>query len=170
MGCVYATTQTKGRGNKGKIWFSEIGNFFGSIFFPLKKNYPPFNEFSIINPVLVSQMIEKFCKKELITFKWPNDIFVNGKKICGILQEVITFNSNNFLVIGVGINLISNPNIKALYKTTNIFLESNQKPTANELIVLLIKSYDNFFKELESYNFLNFKSKVGLLSKKQINI
>ena len=95
---------------------------------------------------------------------------VDGRKICGILQEAIEMNNQKFLIIGIGINIISNPNIKALYKTTNIFLESNQKPTANELIVLLIKSYDNFFKELESYNFLNFKSKVGLLSKKQINI
>ena len=48
IGCVYANDQTKGRGTQGKQWISNEGNFFGSIFFPLKDNYPPFNEFSTI--------------------------------------------------------------------------------------------------------------------------
>ena len=55
-GCIYADTQTKGRGTRGKEWISTQGNLFGSIFFPLKKNYPPFNEFSIINPVIISEV------------------------------------------------------------------------------------------------------------------
>ena len=42
-GCVYANEQTKGRGTRGKKWVSKKGNLFGSIFFPLEKNYPPFN-------------------------------------------------------------------------------------------------------------------------------
>ena len=65
---------------KGKKWISEVGNLFGSFFFPLEKKYPPFNEFSIINPVIIYDVIENFCKKENISFKWPNDVFVNGKR------------------------------------------------------------------------------------------
>ena len=89
FGCVYAPEQTKGRGTQGKKWVSEMGNLFVSIFFPLKNNYPPFNEFSIINPVIISEVIKKFCAKKKISLKWPNDVLVNGRKICGILQEVI---------------------------------------------------------------------------------
>ena len=63
VGCVHAKVQTKGRGTYGKRWVSKKGNFYGSIFFPLKKNYPPFNEFSIINQVIISSVIEKFCSK-----------------------------------------------------------------------------------------------------------
>jgi len=37
IGCIYADTQTKGRGTRGKEWISTQGNLFGSIFFPLKK-------------------------------------------------------------------------------------------------------------------------------------
>ena len=144
-GCIYADTQTKGRGSRGKKWVSEVGNLFGSIFFPLKNNYPPFNEFSMINPVIISEVIKKFCEGKKISFKWPNDIFVNGRKICGILQEVITSNSKKFLIIGIGINIISSPNIKANYKATNIFLETKKKPTSKEIIKLLITSYENFF-------------------------
>jgi len=164
IGCIYADIQTKGRGTKGKKWVSEIGNLFGSIFFPMQKNYPPFNEFSMINPVIISGVIKKFCKKEKISFKWPNDIFVNGRKICGILQEVITFNSKKFLIIGIGINIVSNPIIDTNYEATNIFYESKKKPTSKEIINLLIISYENFFNELDSYNFINFKTKAELMS------
>ena len=62
-GCIYANLQTKGRGTHGKKWFSNEGNLFSSIFFPLKENYPPFNEFSFINPVIISNVINNFCKK-----------------------------------------------------------------------------------------------------------
>ena len=165
-GCIYSDLQTKGRGTKGKEWVSQMGNLFGSIFFPLRNNYPPFEEFSVISPVIISEVIKKFCKEKKISLKWPNDIFVNGKKICGILQEVITFNSMNFLIIGIGINIISSPNINVNYRTTNIFLETKKKPSTKEIINLLIASYENFFYELDKYNFINFKTKAELMSVK----
>ena len=121
-GCIYADIQTNGRGSQGKKWVSEVGNFFGSIFFPLKKDFPSFAEFAIINPIIISDVIKEFCNKK-ISFKWPNDVFVSEKKICGILQEVISFNSKKFLIIGIGINILSNPKISKNYQTTNIFLE-----------------------------------------------
>ena len=164
FGCVYAEIQTKGRGAHGKKWISKAGNLFSSIFFPLKNNYPPFDEFSIINPIIISDTIKKFCTNKNISFKWPNDVFVDGKKICGILQEVITLNSKRFLIIGIGINIISSPIIRTSYKTTNIFLETKTKPSAIEIINLLIKSYEKFFSDLNSYNFASFKTKIDLMA------
>ena len=110
-GCVYADTQTKGRGTYGREWISDKGNLFGSIFFPLKNNYPPFNEFSIINPLIISDVIKYFCEEKNINLKFPNDIFINRKKICGILQELVVSNSRKFLIIGIGVNIVSNPEI-----------------------------------------------------------
>ena len=162
-GCVYAKKQTKGRGTHGKEWVSKEGNLFGSIFFPLKKNYPPFNEFSIINPVIISSVIEHFCERKNISFKWPNDVFVNGKKICGILQELITSNSKKFLVIGIGVNIVSNPNINTKYQTTNILSETKKKPSIKEIVNLIISSYEKFFINLHSYNYTDFKKKAELM-------
>ena len=163
-GWIYAGTQTKGRGTQGKKWVSEMGNLFGSIFFPLKNNYPSFSEFSMINPVIISEVIKKFCKNKKISFKWPNDVFVDGRKICGILQEVITSKGKKFLIIGIGINIISNPNINTNYEATNVFLETKKKPTTEEIINQLIASYENFFRELDTYNFINFKTKAESMS------
>ena len=164
IGCVYAEKQTKGRGRYGRKWISNKGNLFSSIFFPLKKNYPPFNEFSIINPVIVSDVIKNFCKKENINLKFPNDILVNGKKICGILQEIITLNSKKFLIIGIGLNIVSNPKIKDKYQATNILSQTKKKPKIKEIINLIIFSYERFFTNLESYSYENFKKKANSLA------
>ena len=132
-------------------------------FFSIKKNYPPFNEFSIINPVIISGVIEHFCEKKKISFKWPNDVFLNGKKICGILQELITLNSKKFLIIGIGVNVISNPNINNKYQATNILLETRKKPSIKKIINLIILSYEKFFFNLNSYNYKDFKKKAEMM-------
>ena len=164
IGCVYAKKQTKGRGTYGKKWVSDEGNLFGTIFFPLKDDYPPFNEFAIINPVIISSVIENFCKKKNITFKRPNDVFVNQKKICGILQELITVNSRKFLIIGIGLNIISNPKINTKYQTTNILIENKKKPSIKEMIRLITSSYEEFFFNLNSYNYKDFKKRADLMA------
>jgi BirA family biotin operon repressor/biotin-[acetyl-CoA-carboxylase] ligase len=78
-GFIFSKNQSKGRGTHGKKWVSESGNLYVSIFFPLRKIYPPYSEFSIINPVIIYNIIKKFCKKNTITFKNPNDILLNKK-------------------------------------------------------------------------------------------
>ena len=162
-GCVYAETQTKGRGTHGKEWISDKGNLFGSIFFPLKNNYPSFNEFSTINPLIISDVLKHFCKKKNINLKFPNDIFVNEKKICGILQELIVSNSRKFLIIGIGVNIVSNPDINNKYQATNILLETQKKPKIKEIIDLIVSSYEKFFINLNSYNYEHFKKKADLM-------
>ena len=164
IGCVYAINQTKGRGTHGRKWISDKGNLFGSIFFPLKDIYPPFNEFAIINAVIISDVIKHFCEKQKINLKFPNDVLLNGKKICGILQEIITLNSRKFLIIGIGVNIASNPNIKNKYKATNILLETKKKLKIKEILDSIISSYKKFFDDLNSYNYTDYKEKADLMA------
>ena len=159
-GCVYADAQTKGRGTHGRGWISNKGNLFGSIFFPLENNYPPFNEFSIINPIIISDVIKHFCCKENVNLKFPNDVFVNRKKICGVLQETIILDDRKFLIIGIGVNIVSNPDINDEYQATNILLETKKKPKIKEIIDLIITSYEKFFIDLNLYNYESFKKKA----------
>ena len=71
QGLVFSKIQTNGRGTRGKKWISKSGNFFGSIFFQLKKNTPKFYEFSVITPVLITKKIKQItdCKKTLEEIK-----------------------------------------------------------------------------------------------------
>jgi len=166
FGYVYSKLQSKGRGTRGRKWISDKGNLFGSIFFPLKKNFPPFNEFLIINSIIISEVIKYFCKNVRVNLKYPNDIFVNNKKICGILQEVITSNNKKFLITGIGINVISSPKIIEKYETTCISLYSEKKLKAEQIIDFIIASYEKFFTNLSSYNYMKFKKKADLMSLK----
>ena len=163
-GYVYAEMQTKGRGTQGRKWVSNKGNLFGSIFFPLKKNFPSFNEFSIINPILISEAIRHFCNKKKVNLKFPNDVFINKKKICGILQEVITSQNMSFLIIGIGINVVSSPEINNSYKATNILLETKKKLKLENLNAKLISIYEEFFFNIDAYNYFEFKKKSELMA------
>ncbi len=164
FGFVYANKQTKGRGTFGKKWISQKGNFFASIFFPLKKSFPPFSEFSIINSILVSDVIKHFCKKGTVNLKFPNDIFLNGKKVCGILQELIAQKDKKYLIIGIGLNIIDNPSIIGKYKATNILFETKKKIKIQEMIKRINLSYENFFINLNLYKYINFKKKAELMA------
>jgi len=163
-GCVCAESQTKGRGTYGKKWVSNKGNLFSSIFFPLEKNYPSFSEFSIINPIIIADMMMKFCEQKYIKFKFPNDIFLNGKKICGLLQEHIHDKNKKFLIIGIGLNVVTNPQLNKNYKATNIFHETRKKHSVDEIIKLIIDSYENFFSKLNFYDYSYFKKKAERMS------
>ena len=165
-GCVYANMQTAGRGTHGRKWISIEGNLFLSIFFTLEKNHPPFNEFSIINPILITDVIKNFCKEKKISIKFPNDIFLNEKKIGGILQELINFENKNFLIIGIGINLVSHPCVKEKYETTNIFIETNKKLTSEQIKDKIISCYEKFFISLKTYEFIEFKKKAEHMASK----
>ena len=130
----------------------------------MKNDYPKIDEFTTINPVNISSIIEQYCDKRSISFKKPNDIFVNKKKICGILQEVITHNNKKFLIIGIGINVVNNPLIKLKYKATNLLDESKKLPTIMELIELITSSYEKFFLNLNQYKYINFKKKAEAIA------
>ena len=86
------------------------------------------------------------------------------KKICGILQELIVSNSRKFLIIGIGVNIVSNPEIKNNYQATNILLQTEKKPKIKEIIDLIISSYEKFFIDLNSYNYEHFKKKADLMA------
>ena len=162
-GFVYALSQKKGKGQYGRKWISKKGNLFGSIFFHLKKNYPSVEEFSLINPILNINVVSNYCGKKNTFFKAPNDIYINKKKICGILQEVIIKGSKKYLIVGIGINILSNPKITN-YPSTNIYKETKKKPRLLKIIKQIIAKYEQFFYNLDLYKFSSFKLKSEKLS------
>jgi len=118
LGMVVAEIQTEGRGQYGRKWISLKGNLFVSFFNELKKTNLSINLITKGNCLLVKNLLSKFTNKR-ITIKKPNDLLIDKKKISGILQEVILIKGKKFLITGIGINIIKNPNIKN-YPATNL--------------------------------------------------
>ena len=118
-GMIIAEKQQKGRGQYGKKWISFKGNLFVSFFYRLDKLSVSLKQLTKINCLLVKNLLSTYCEKKII-YKRPNDLLINKKKICGILQEVVNKFDKKYLIVGIGINLIKNPNIKN-YPTTNLY-------------------------------------------------
>tara|TARA_B100000745_G_scaffold235733_1_gene159013 strand:- start:249 stop:755 length:507 start_codon:yes stop_codon:yes gene_type:complete len=138
-GLVQAEFQKKGRGQRGKKWISYKGNLFITIFFKINKK-TSLKNITFKNCNKIKKVISKLIKKKLIIIK-PNDLLLNNKKICGILQETVVHKNSLFLIAGIGINLIKSPKI-INYPTTNIFDELG----INVSKKLIIKHIINEFK------------------------
>ena len=102
---VIAEMQISGRGRAGRKFTSVRGNnlTFSVVLHP----YLPLEEiqiFALLAGVTVARVLENYVKK--IRLKWPNDVLVNEKKICGILLETITIPDHFFpiLIMGIGLN------------------------------------------------------------------
>ena len=118
FGMVISDTQLSGKGQYGNKWISYKGNLFVSFFHELKNINVSLSALTKINCLLVKKILTKYCKKKII-FKKPNDLLIDKKKISGILQEIIFIKNRKFLITGIGINIIKNPNIRN-YPATNL--------------------------------------------------
>ena len=130
-GMIISEIQNKGRGQYGRKWISYKGNLFVSFFYKIEDLTTSVKQLTKINCILVRELLSKYYKKK-ITFKKPNDLLINKKKICGILQESISIFDEKYLVVGIGINLIKNPNIKN-YPTINLYKLTNKKIPKNKI-------------------------------------
>ena len=157
LGLVSTDFQTKGRGTMGKKWISKKGNIFISIFF--KVNFTKFKveNFLTINAKIIKKTLKKYTKK-IITIKKPNDLLIDNKKICGILQEVIVHKKENFLVTGIGINTKILPSNKH-FKCTSLKDNSNKNINNKIIINKIKKNYDKLIYDLNNYNSLYIKKK-----------
>jgi BirA family transcriptional regulator, biotin operon repressor / biotin---[acetyl-CoA-carboxylase] ligase len=139
-GMIISETQNKGKGQYGKKWISYKGNLFVSFFYKIEDLTVSVKQLTKINCILVRKLLSKYYKKK-ITFKKPNDLLINKKKICGILQESISIFDKKYLVVGIGINLIKNPNIKN-YPTINLYKLTNKKVSKNKIENKLKKIFE----------------------------
>ncbi len=150
---VWSQTQSGGRGTKGRSFSSREGG----VYLSLLRFYQSFsaNEaFKIMQTaaVAVCETLTAFGVRPQI--KWPNDIYVNGKKMCGILIEN-TFSGGNVAssIVGIGINVYNSLEEELLPIATTLFLETGKRFTVDEvgetLIAKLFK--ENIYEKYGEY-------------------
>ncbi len=127
-GIVSSDTQTKGKGQRGNKWISKKGNLFITIFFKIN-NQISIKKLTSRNLIILKKIISNQIKDKT-QVKLPNDILIYKQKVCGILQEIIFKNNIKYLIIGIGVNIISSPVIEN-YPTT--YLNKYRKKKINKI-------------------------------------
>ena len=167
--CI-AEEQTKGRGRRGKSWISpKFKNIYFSLNSYLKKE--DLSGLSIAVALSVSKVLTKINVTSLI--KWPNDLLVENKKICGILIETAKVGELTKVVIGIGINVNMEHSELIDQEWTSIKLEKKQSVDRNSIITEMINQLCitlNKFEQEEFDYFLKKFTSLDLLKDKEFTL
>ncbi|MCL4386183.1 MAG: biotin--[acetyl-CoA-carboxylase] ligase [Actinobacteria bacterium] len=109
---IISETQTNGHGRNYKKWISPVGGLWFTLILYSNIKVADLEKINLIMAISIYEAIKSEFDID-IKIKWPNDIYYNGKKICGILSELNSFNDAAFLNIGVGLN--ANNSFKDLF-------------------------------------------------------
>ncbi len=132
---IVADEQTAGRGRQGRGWVSEkgIGAYFSTILRP-RIDSRHYTLIPLMSAVAVYEGLREGWSIQP-DIKWPNDVLVGGKKICGILAEMIDTPTGHAVVVGIGINLRhADPAMNA----TSIEAESRSDVRRDEVVAKVL--------------------------------
>jgi len=130
---ILADAQSAGRGRYKRTWISHHGNLYVSFIYNCEERDA---RLSYAVGVAVAETLIAFGVAP--TIKWPNDILIDDKKVSGTLIEY----SGRFVIVGIGINIKTNPTVKANYKTTK--LDNYTNVTRDELLNKLMRNLDKW--------------------------
>ena len=173
---ILAEEQTAGRGRMDRKWLS-----------PSYKN------------ILISILLKPVMKVEIIytltlalaiagidaindlngllpMIKWPNDIYLNNKKLAGILTDFrVRGNEPAYVILGMGLNVNWNPEKKRglLFPSTSIFNETGKVTSRNELIAEILRNFEDIYIDILNENLDEFYCRVNrlsLLTNKEVSV
>ena len=136
---VVAQKQTGGKGTKGRSFSSNKGGVYLSLL-TFYQEFPALNAFQIMQgaAAAVCETLAFFGVQSKI--KWPNDVYVNGKKICGILIEnAVNGKYIASSVVGIGLNVWNELSDELLDIATTLFKETGQKIEVERVVETLVR-------------------------------
>lgn len=142
---VLAETQGKGRGRLQREWVSTKykGLYFSLVLRP-ELSLNEISKLTLLAGLAVLKTVRKLTSVDCL-LKWPNDILVNGKKLCGILTELNAEPDRvNFVVVGIGIN-INNSDKQLLDIATSIYKDSGKKTNRSMFAAELLFTFEQLY-------------------------
>lgn len=141
---IVADQQTEGRGRKGRSWFSAAGK---SILFSLVLR-PAREEEGLTSLLALSaaRALDIICGK--VWIKWPNDIFVEGKKVGGVLAE----RRGEVVIIGLGLNVNESPEDfpeELMRGAISLKIASGREHDRGEVVKSIVESFEEAYRRWE---------------------
>ena len=141
---VTADVQESGVGRRGRSWSSEkdAGIYMSMVLRPeIDTNHA--SMLTLVAAMAVQKAMEQMCETEVPMIKWPNDIVLNKKKVCGILTELFLVGADiDFVIVGIGINVNNKAFPEEISETaSSLFLELGREIDRE---LLITKVWDHF--------------------------
>ncbi len=173
---ILSEEQLDGRGRRGKNWSSPRGTGIW-MSLVLKPNIPPTEgvKATQIAAAAVCKAIRELTGLDAL-IKWPNDIVINGKKVCGILTEMAgQLNEIDYIIVGIGINVNMDTFPEELKEiATSLLIEVGHKIDRKDLVVSILKNfevlYSSYIKDLNLTETLTIVKDYSALIGKEIRI
>jgi len=145
---VIAETQTSGKGRLGRKWISPKGNLYFSVI--LRPDIPLYRAplITLMGAVAVVSAIRKECQVNAV-IKWPNDVLLSGKKVCGLLTEMSAEQDRiRHIVLGIGVDVNMDPaSLPADVRmvTTSLMSETNKEINRTALLQEILRELDHWY-------------------------
>lgn len=151
---VLAATQTAGRGRGSNSWWANTGALTFSVILNVDQlNLPPdrLPLVSLATGIAVRQCIAPLVPDGVVSIKWPNDVLLNERKVCGILTQQISVAGQRGLIVGVGINVnnsLQGAPDDVRQRATSVFDATGGSIDLTELLILILNAIDGSINEL----------------------
>lgn len=165
MTFVTADHQTAGKGRNQRIWDSEPGeNLLFSLLIKDSDYFPLYKAISIVSACSILKTLKGYGLEDVM-IKWPNDVYVKGQKICGILLEAVSRNELECLIIGIGLN-VNQEHFETdyIHQPTSLKLQTGKHMDISEFKTVcfgnlisdleLLKSGHDFHREVSKHDYL----------------
>ena len=173
---VITEKQLSGRGRMGRQWSSQNSNgIWMSIILRPRVSIFEVSKITQVAAAAVNMALNNLGVETKI--KWPNDLLINDKKICGILTEMNSeINVINYVVVGIGINVNNNKedfSIDLKNIATSIKIETSKELKRNVLVAEILNNFEKLYEELNNNDFsrsLDICKKNSYVIGKEINL
>ncbi len=153
---VISEVQKGGKGRLGREWHSPSGGIWLSILLRPKTNPLHASKLTLLTGVAVAQTIHDLTGMGA-RLKWPNDVLINDKKVCGILTEMSTKAEKiEFVIVGIGINANLNPKLlpaEIRESATSILNEYGREISRVEFVGKLLNNFENLYMQFLKQNY-----------------
>lgn len=171
---VITEKQSGGKGRLGRPFYSPEGNgLYMSVLFRPEINVDSATLITSFTAVAVAEAVEKLSGQD-VNIKWVNDVYMNGKKICGILTEAgFDFEGGtvDYAVIGIGINVLGTDFPDELINiATSIEKETGLKISRNDLAAEVLNNLENMSNGIKDKKYLDIYRKKSNVIGKRIKV
>lgn len=147
---ILAEEQTAGKGRRGRCWQSQKGTTISmSLCLEPKLAVEHMAGVTLVMALAVAEAVREITGADPL-IKWPNDIVVNGKKICGILTELCFHNEKGIVIIGTGINVNTDEFPEEIRDIAgSLKTETGKEISREALIASVLKYFEKFYEQYE---------------------